>query len=351
MSLARRSRRRRFADRGSVSESLETRCLLSRITVTSAADNLVEDGEVTLREAILAANTNRSVDGSAAGQFRTVDVIEFAESLNGQTITLSEGQLRVTSDMMLEGGGIVIDANSASRHFGISGTNVDFTISDSTLRNGHAASGGAIARTTGRGGSLSIINSTLSGNRSNNEGGAIHAENPEGGFLLPFELTITGSTFDDNSAVADGGALYAYGFGETLITDSVFSQNHSEAHGGAVSIGDSTDSSTRMSVQITRTEFDDNRATDDGGAAHLSATGKTRIDASVFTDNSTAMNGGGDPVCGESEPGHPGERGSNPTSPETMAERFTSASCSPLQSLSSWQIGRLRTVEPFSPTT
>jgi hypothetical protein len=48
-------------------EVLEDRCLPATITVTSLSDNLIVDGQVTLREALQAANTNHSVDVSVVG--------------------------------------------------------------------------------------------------------------------------------------------------------------------------------------------------------------------------------------------------------------------------------------------
>lgn len=60
-------------------EPLEDRTLLSTITVTSLADNLTSDGQVTLREAIQAANSDSSVDGSTAGS--GADTIVFDPSL------------------------------------------------------------------------------------------------------------------------------------------------------------------------------------------------------------------------------------------------------------------------------
>lgn len=292
MSLSRRLRRRKPANSPSLTEPLETRCLLSRITVTSAADNMTEDGEVTLREAIHAANSNRSVDGSAAGQYRTADVIEFAESLAGQTITLSEGHLRVRSDVTIEGGGITIDGGRTSRHFSVSGNNVDFTISDMTLSNGAAASGGSIANIGSRGGRLSITDVIFEGNQSNNEGGAIHLKTLEGLYGVPYEFNVSSSTFRDNDATGSGGAIYAYGFADTAIADSTFTSNTSDARGGAILIGDSDDNSHQMSLNITGSTFTDNQATDDGGAAAVSATGSTRIRNSVFTNNSSDAEGG-----------------------------------------------------------
>src|SRR5262245_3359289 len=68
----------------SAADVLEERCLLSTITVTSLADNLtVGDGKITLREALQAANTNLSVDGSTAGQAGGQDTIVFQPGLAG----------------------------------------------------------------------------------------------------------------------------------------------------------------------------------------------------------------------------------------------------------------------------
>src|SRR5688500_13133123 len=68
-------------------EPLEDRLLLASLLVNSAADNLTPlDGQVTLREAILAANTDTATDlGHLAGG---PDTITFAESLRGRTIFL-----------------------------------------------------------------------------------------------------------------------------------------------------------------------------------------------------------------------------------------------------------------------
>lgn len=82
-------------------EPLEVRALLSTITVTSLADNVEQDGEVTLREAIQAANDDASVDGSEPGS--GVDVIKFDSALAGGTITLGQGELAITSSLTIDG--------------------------------------------------------------------------------------------------------------------------------------------------------------------------------------------------------------------------------------------------------
>lgn len=65
-------------------EPLEERALLAVITVTSLADDLAVDGQVTLREAIRAAELDVSVDGSVAGS--GADTIEFAAALAGDVL-------------------------------------------------------------------------------------------------------------------------------------------------------------------------------------------------------------------------------------------------------------------------
>ena len=55
--------------------------MLATITVTSLADNTIANGQVTLREAILAAENDQSIDGSTAGS--GADTIQFASNLSG----------------------------------------------------------------------------------------------------------------------------------------------------------------------------------------------------------------------------------------------------------------------------
>jgi hypothetical protein len=57
-------------------EALDDRLVPAVISVTSLADNLTVDGQVTLREAIRVADTDTSVDGSAAGS--GADTLRFA---------------------------------------------------------------------------------------------------------------------------------------------------------------------------------------------------------------------------------------------------------------------------------
>ncbi len=142
-------RRVRARRSGTCIEPVEERCLLSTITVNSAADVVTDDGEVTLREAILAANTNTSVDGSTAGSADEVDVIEFADGIS--SIMLADGQFEISEAVTIRGPEerVTLDADSLSRHFTVTAEAVDFTFENLQLINGRTLdgsneSGGAI---------------------------------------------------------------------------------------------------------------------------------------------------------------------------------------------------------------
>ena len=87
-----------------IADILEERTLLSTITVTSLWDNYDPDGQLTLREAIVAANTNSSVDGSPAGEEGVQDHIVFRAGLRG-TVFLDPdlGQLTITDTVVITG--------------------------------------------------------------------------------------------------------------------------------------------------------------------------------------------------------------------------------------------------------
>ena len=103
--------------------SLEQRLALTSFVVTSLGDGIADDGLVTFREAIVAANTN-AVSGDAAAGEATGDVIQFDSSLAGGTINLTEGQLTISDDLAIQAGGldITVDAQGLSRAFEITGS-------------------------------------------------------------------------------------------------------------------------------------------------------------------------------------------------------------------------------------
>ena len=95
-------------------EQLERRILLTTITVTSAADIVANDGVVTLREAILAANTDADPSGDTPAGSGD-DVITFDALLEGSTIGIDPelGRLDIVSSLEILGPGpglLAVDA-------------------------------------------------------------------------------------------------------------------------------------------------------------------------------------------------------------------------------------------------
>ncbi len=289
---------RRPGRRGGLSrrlEHLEDRTVPAIITVTSAADD--GSGGITLREAIQAANTDLSVDGSTAGS--GTDTIQFAAVLvGGQTITLGGTQLLIDSNLTINGPGasaLTIDGNGESVIFKVAGGKT-VTISGLTITNGNADEGqygGGIDNN----GTLTISNSTISGNSAAEFGGGIYTNGTltisnstiagnsaaiHGGGIINYgPLTISNSTIAGNSAVNEGGGIYNNG--TLTISNSTISGNYADYGDGGGIYTDGT-------LTISNSTIFGNSAGDGGGIYNF---GPLTISNSTIAGNSAVNEGGG----------------------------------------------------------
>ena len=187
-------------------EGLEPRTLMSVFAVTNTADG----GAGSLRQAITDAN-------AAAG----ADTVDFANSLNGATITLGGTPLSITSDLTITGPGaslLTVSGNNASRVFTIS---TGSTVLMSGLRitaGGNTSNGGGISNN----GTLTLTNSTVSGNTAGTDGGGIFNFGT---------LTLSGSTVSGNTATNGGGLANQ---GTATVTNSTITANTASILGGGV---------------------------------------------------------------------------------------------------------------------
>jgi hypothetical protein len=204
--------------------------------------NTNDSGEGSLRQAISDAN-------ASAGE----DTITFATSLSNVTITLAS-QLPLITDsagLIIDGGSanITVSGNGLARIFLIqaptsqtSGAG-NATIKGLTIKNGfHHAVGGGIFN----GGTLTLSNSTVSGNTSHTAGGILNAGlgtltltnstvsgnyatgAPAGGIYNEGTLTVTNSTLSGNSAPYAGGGIYNEGLAtlkNTIVANSPSGEN------------------------------------------------------------------------------------------------------------------------------
>ncbi len=227
----------------------------STLLVTTLEDEINNDGDCSLREAVEAANTNAPLDACGAGDVLT-DTISFDVN----------GIITVTSQLtVLDGGPLVIDGADAitisgggttrvwqveagshltlahmavvdgfvdiSNGAGLLNKNGMVTISDSWFSDNHTSDyGGAISNE----GEMMIFNSTFGGNDATGTGGGVG-----GGIDNSSIMSITGCTFSDNSADYSGGGISSTGL--LTITESTFSNNQAFIVGGGItSIGSMT---------------------------------------------------------------------------------------------------------------
>ena len=163
-------------------EALEERLVLSTLTVTSAADS----GLGSLRAAIASASSG--------------DTIVFAPRLDGQTISLTTGELAIARSVTINGPGaglLNVDAGGMSRVFDITSSSATVALSGLTIRGGISEDGGGI---TDQGGELTLKNDTLSNDQAI---GVNPGDTAQGGGVEVTDsgsLTVLASSFQNDLA-------------------------------------------------------------------------------------------------------------------------------------------------------
>ncbi len=247
-------------------EPLEDRRMLATITVTSLSDNLFPDGLVSLREAIQAANTNASVDGSTAGTVGA-DTIEFDPSLFNETILLA-GELEITETLTIDAsalpGGMTIDAQQNSRVLHFTSTSGDLSLNGITVTGGRTV-----------GGNTSQTDSTHSGAGIRFASGGV--------------LTLTNTSVIENGTegfgASGGGIAATFDSGSVVILDSLISGNftsNSSATGGGVYV-------RNADLTLINTIIENNRTTgfQSGGGGLHTRHGTITLNNSTVSGNRT----------------------------------------------------------------
>jgi predicted outer membrane repeat protein len=326
-------------------EVLEARQLLA-ITIDTPLD-VVDSGDslTSLREAIATAN-------GAAG----AETIEFAASLSGETISLTDGELEITDALTIDasslGDNVVIDAQQMSRVLNFSAISGDLSLNGLTITGGNTtgdnfypgnqtgyeptyngagirflsagvltltgstvtangtmglgASGGGIAS---RAGDVNLINSTVSGNTTTGiwgRAGGVYAQSGT--------ITVEGSTVTGNSTAASGGSgggLFTLS-GNILFNDSQLTNNHTMFIGpldnGRFNNGGGI-STLGGDVNITDSTVSGNSTAGDssGGGAIIASDGTVTVSNSDFNNNFTAGgNSKGGAIAAGAGPAAPG---------------------------------------------
>jgi len=279
------------------------------IHVNTATDDNIDNALCSLREAIVAANTDAIYQGCPAGS--DADTIQF----NGNyTITLANQLPSVTSIITIEGNGAantIIQANvdpgvASYRVMWVSNSGA-LALQGVTVKNGNCmgacAGGGGIFNA----GKLNILNSVLAANSTSTDGGAIfnslnsnlvmadsqvnsNSAGGNGGAIAGItnsQINIERSVLSVNSA-ANGGAIYVDGAQYISLAYSTLHGNMAQTSGGGVMQWGGT---TSPSVFENNT-FSSNQANTGYGGAVYNA-GKMNIRNNTFFDNQALLYGGG----------------------------------------------------------
>lgn len=260
--------------------------LINVIEVNTQQDELNNDGDCSLREAIQAANTNAAVDACAPGGSEDLIVLEpgtYSLTLGGNSEDNNlQGDLDVNGTISIiglhEGTAIIQSGTSPTggidRIFHVLNGNTTLTLQNLTLRYGRTEFGSA-PHINGGGiyisnGTLHLRNSILHDNTAAN-GGAIASD-----FGL---VNITDTLFYNNDGGSGGGGVLS--LGTTNIWRSTFHDNYGE-FGGVLSRWLGT-------INVYDTVFYNNSA-DYGGVANGGAA--LNLYNSTLSGN-TASNSGG----------------------------------------------------------
>lgn len=257
-------------------------------------------------------NTNDSGAGSLREAIATAsdgDTILFDASLNGQTITLTGGELTITTNVTINGPGanlLAISGNNTSRVFLISAT---VTIWGVTITDGNASEGGGIATSVGA--NLDLINSTVFNNTGNfGAGGILHRANGTlnlinstvssntvvsdggsgGGILNDGNLNLINSTISSNTAISfagSGGGILVLFNGSVTMTNSTVFGNISRRQGGGIHNVNGT-------VEIIKSTVFGNRVLEGnpGGGGILNRFGSLNLINSTVSSNTVVAGGG-----------------------------------------------------------
>ncbi|MEH2165259.1 MAG: Calx-beta domain-containing protein [Nostoc sp.] len=229
---------------------------------TYIVTNTNDSGAGSLRQAIINANNDPGIETIV---FDTTGIFGDATP---DTITLTSGELKVTEGVIIQGTGankLTISGNNTSRVFNATAS---LSIDGLKITGGNAANGGGIYSTS----SVTVSNSTFSGNTASTSGGGIYSSS---------SVTVTDSTLSGNTANTNGGGIYS---SSATVTDSSIFGNIANLGGGIYSTNATVSNSTLFG----------NTANSNGGGIFINGSnGSFTISNSTISSNTAKTNGGG----------------------------------------------------------
>jgi predicted outer membrane repeat protein len=239
------------------------------------------DGKLSLREAVIAANNNAAADTIIvpAGLYR-----------------LTMGQLDITGNVTIQGAGpslTVVDGNQLGRVYDVHGA-ITVTIQNMTIQGGLTGGHGAAIALEDAGATLTVTGSVIKNNTAGDFGGGIFAaDSTTTPAVATTRVTLTGDTLAANLTGHSGGGVFMGAGGSLTVDGSTFSDNRAYDEGGAIDTAKAAGgaAATGAAVQVTNSVFRHNIGSS-GGGIFLSNSPSLMIDGSTFTDNRGSHSGG-----------------------------------------------------------
>jgi predicted outer membrane repeat protein len=233
--------------------------------------------------------------------------IKNSEFFENTSVQYDGGAIRSDGPLTIEDS--TFSKNQAPRGGAIRSFEADLTIVDSIFdgnktTDGQNHGGGAVLQTTeSNTKNLTITGSTFKNNSAYGGGGAVHRQYTSGTVLIDdshFESN-TSQNWSGGNGDAKGGAIYLEGTTDSTISNTTFTSNTSNHRGGALYI---TQNDTNTSVTVTDSEFDGNTVNStsvegsfgdgNGGAIYIDSedTSTIAIQRSMIENNSAANSAG-----------------------------------------------------------
>ena len=257
------------------------------LTVVTNIDADAPDGFCSLREAIVAANTDAAYRDCPAGA--GADRIGFALPLPA-TIVLAADLPAITDTLAIRGPGgaaLAIDGDEAHRLFQLDSASDDrwLLVEDLALTRGRTETGGKGGAVLVSPGETAIFSRVLFlSNTSDNGGGAIAVS---GVTATEAHLTLVDCELEDNRSLgpSGGGAISVLGASTAEVTGSALLGNRAEHENGA---GGAIFLSSGGTLSIVRSTLSGNVANSSGGAIFV-VTGASEAMLEVF-DSTLTLN-------------------------------------------------------------
>ena len=202
------------------------------------------------------------------------DTIRFSSAINGDTISLTTGQIMLDDDIVIIGNqpnNTIIDGSNLNRIFLVP-SSTTIKIYNLALTGGNAFEGGAISNR----GNLVLTDCIVANNNASNSGGGIY--NIDG------YLNLYNTIVSQNSTSSRGGGIVNVA-GEVVLNNSSISEN-SSISGGALH------NSAQGNVTMINTFMLGNSAEDGGGIFNLFGS-ELHLINSTLSGNSASEVGGG----------------------------------------------------------